>query len=224
MQGVAQPLNTVNKDCHGSDIKQRLQCAADVDSEQEHHVHHQQEHRQAEKTVEDHGVHRPGKAAWLGGEGVAGYVANGGDALIAGIGNVQGRVVQFIVQPRKGGIQILRGITGIGAAVDIAFQHLQAEPVTLFERHAVRHLLSKDPGFPQQRLGVVHQLHVGIAAVAVNRQLESINAARAGGDQRHHRAAQAGGEGIDVDTDLLLFRNIEHVQRHHAGDTQLQQL
>ena len=137
---------------------------------------------------------------------------------------MQGRVIQLVAKASLCDIQLIRRIACVGAAVDIAFQHLQAKPQTLSGGHAVIHLLRQLPGFAQQRLGVVHQFDVGIARVAVNRQLQGVNAARAGRNQRNHRAAQTGGEGIDVDAQLLLLRDVEHVKRHDAGNTQLQQL
>ena len=70
----------------------------------------------------------------------------------------------------------------------------------------------------------MHQLNVMISLVTVNGQLQRINTASARRDQRNDRATQARGEGIDVDTKLLFLRNVEHVERHDAGDAQLQQL
>lgn len=67
------------------------------------------------------------------------------------------------------------------------------------------------------------QFDVGIARVAVNRQLQGVNAACAGRNQRNHRAAGRA-EGIDVDAQLLLLGDVEHVKRYDAGDPQLQQL
>ena len=137
---------------------------------------------------------------------------------------MQGRVIQLVAQASLCDVQLIRRIACVGAAVDIAFQHLQTKPQALSGGHAVIHLLRQLSGFAQQRLGVVDQFDVGIARVAVNRQLQGVNAARAGRNQRHHRAAQTGGEGIDVDAQLLLLGDVEHVQRHDAGNTQLQQL
>ena len=67
----------------------------------------------------------------------------------------------------------------------------------------------------------MHQLNVMISLVTVNGQLQRINTASARRDQRNHRAPQARGEGIDVDAQLLFLRNVEHVERHDAGDPQL---
>ncbi len=47
------------------------QRAADINRQQEHQVHNEEEDRQAEEAVEDHFIHRRGKAAGLGGKGVA---------------------------------------------------------------------------------------------------------------------------------------------------------
>ena len=137
---------------------------------------------------------------------------------------MQSGIVQLVAQASLRDAQLIRRIACVGAAVDIAFQHLQAKPQTLSGGHAVVHLLRQLPGFAQQGLGVVHQFDVGIARVAVNRQLQGVNAACAGRNQRNHRAAQACGEGIDVDAQLLLLGDVEHVKRHDAGNTQLQQL
>ncbi|VFS32938.1 Uncharacterised protein [Enterobacter cancerogenus] len=70
----------------------------------------------------------------------------------------------------------------------------------------------------------MHQLNVAVSGVTVNRQLQGINAASAGRNQRHHRAAQTGRERIDINTQVLLFRNVEHVERDDAGNAQLKQL
>ena len=137
---------------------------------------------------------------------------------------MQRRIVQLVAETGEGHVQLIRRMSGIGAAVDIPFQHLQAEPQALFCRHAAVHLLRQPFGFAQQRLGVMHQLNVAVSRVAVNRQLQGVDTASAGRDQRNHRTAQARGERIDVDAQLLFFRNVEHVERHDAGDPQLQQL
>ena len=60
--------------------------------------------------------------------------------------------------------------------------------------------------------------------MAIDGELQGINPASARRDQRNHRATQARGEGVDVDAQLLFLRNVEHVERHDAGDPQFQQL
>ncbi|MNQ99167.1 hypothetical protein D3C85_1148910 [compost metagenome] len=119
---------------------------------------------------------------------------------------------------------MLCGVARITTAVDIAFQHLQPQPVALFLRHRVGHFLRQYAGFAHQRLRVMNQLKIGIAGVAIDRQLQGVDPTRAGGDQRNHRTAKACRKGIDVDTNFLLLGNIEHVQRDDARNTQLQQL
>ncbi len=42
VQGVTQPLNTVNKDRDRAGVENRLQRAADVDGQQEHQVHNKE--------------------------------------------------------------------------------------------------------------------------------------------------------------------------------------
>ena len=76
MQGVTYPLNTVYEDRDRTGVKNRLQRATDVNREQEHHVHHQQEDGQTEEAVEHNLIHRRRKAAGLCGKGVADHVAN----------------------------------------------------------------------------------------------------------------------------------------------------
>jgi hypothetical protein len=53
----------VDEDRDGTGVKNRLERAADVNGEQEHHVHHQQEDRQTEEAVEHNLIHRRRKAA-----------------------------------------------------------------------------------------------------------------------------------------------------------------
>ena len=124
MQGIANPLNTVDKDSHGTGIKNGLQRAADINRQQEHQVHNEQEDRQAEEAVEDHFIHRRGKAAGLGGKGVTDRIANGGNALVTGIGDMQRGVIHLFAQVRQGHVQLVGSVTGVGAAVNIAFKHL----------------------------------------------------------------------------------------------------
>ena len=60
--------------------------------------------------------------------------------------------------------------------------------------------------------------------MTVEGNLQRFDPASAGRDQRNDRAAETGGEGVDIDTHLLLFGDIQHVQRDDAGDPQLEQL
>ena len=124
MKRVANPLYAVNKDSDGTGIKNRLQRAANINRQQEHQVHNEQEDRQAEEAVEDHFIHRRGKAAGFGGEGITDRIANGGNALVAGIGDMQRRVIQLFAQIRQGYVQLVGGVSGEGAAINIAFKHL----------------------------------------------------------------------------------------------------
>ena len=68
------------------------------------------------------------------------------------------------------------------------------------------------------------QLNIAVRLMTVEGNLQRFDPASAGRNQRNDRAAEARGEGIDIDTHLLLFGNIQHVQRHDAGDPKLKQL
>ena len=103
---------------------------------------------------------------------------------------MQRRIVHCLAQACDRCIEILRGITRIGAAVDIAFQHLQTQPAALFERHIFGHRVGEGIRFLQQRLGIMDQLDSVVFFVAIDRQLQRFNAAGAGGNQRNHRAAK----------------------------------
>ena len=190
VQRVANPLNTMDKECYGANVKQWLQRAADVNGEQEHQVHHEQENRQPEEAVENDFIYRGGETARFCRQSIADGIADSGNALIARIGDVQRRIVHSLAQACDGGIEILRGITRICAAVDIAFQHLQAQPAALFERHIFGHRVGEGIRFLQQRLGIMDQLDSVVFFVAIDRQLQRFNAAGAGGNQRNHRAAK----------------------------------
>ncbi|MNS78689.1 hypothetical protein D3C72_1123140 [compost metagenome] len=124
MQGVAQPLQAMNEDRNRANIEQWLQRTADVDGEQEHHIHHQQEDRQTEETVQNDFIHRCGETARLGGQGIADHFANGRDTLIARIGDMQRRIVQLVAQACQRHLQALCGVASVAPAIDIAFQHL----------------------------------------------------------------------------------------------------
>ena len=50
-----------------------------------------------------------------------------------------GRVIQFVAQTRHGYVEFISRMSGVSTAVDIAFQHLQAQPAALFERHIFGH-------------------------------------------------------------------------------------
>ncbi len=58
----------------------------------------------------------------------------------------------------------------------------------------------------------------------VDHLFQHADAVGAGGDHRYYRAAEARRQRGDVDIDMLAFGDVEHVQRHDAGDAQLQQL
>ena len=88
MQRIANPLNTMDKECHGSNIKQRLQRAANVDGKQEHQVHHEQENRQTEEAVEDNFIYRGGETARLCRQGITDGIADSSNALVTCIGNM----------------------------------------------------------------------------------------------------------------------------------------
>ena len=88
MQRIANPLNTMDKECHGANIKQRLQRAANVDGKQEHQVHHEQENRQTEEAVEDNFIYRGGETARLCRQGITDGIADSGNALVTCIGNM----------------------------------------------------------------------------------------------------------------------------------------
>ncbi len=178
--------------------------------------------RQPEEAVEDHFVHRGGEAAWLGGQGVADGIANGSDGLIAGVCDMQRRIVDLVAEVRQSDIQFVSGVAGIGPAVDITFQHLQAQPAPLAGRDLRRHLLRQQVSFAQQRLRIVDQLNIAVGLVAVESDLQRFDPATAGRNQRNDRTAEAGGESIDINTHLLLFGNIQHVQRNDAGDPQFE--
>ena len=60
--------------------------------------------------------------------------------------------------------------------------------------------------------------------MAVDSHFQGFDTAPAGGNQRDYRASKAGGQRVDIDADVLFFRDIEHIQRDHAGDAELQQL
>ena len=211
VQSVAQPLNAVDEDSHRAGVENRLQGAADVDSQQEHQVHHKQEYWQTEEAVKDNFIHRRGEAAWLSGQGVTDGIAYRGDTLIAGIGDIQRRIVHLAAQVGQRQIQFVGGVAGKGAAINIAFQHLQPKPAALTQRHISRHRLRQHIGFALQGLRIVHQFQRLILLMAVKRHFQRFDAATAGGDQRNHRAAETGRQRVDVDADLLFFGNIEHV-------------
>ena len=170
----------MDKECHGTDVKQRLQRATDVNGEQEHQVHHEQKYWQAEEAVKYDLIDRGGEAAWLCGQGVADGIADGGNALVTCISNMQRRIVHCFTQASQRGIQILCRITRVGATVDIAFQHLQTEPATLLLRHLFGHRVSQRLGFTQQRLGIMYQLDGVVFFVAIDSQLQCFNPATTG--------------------------------------------
>ena len=120
---------------HGSRRQTAAVTPADVDSQQETSVLSQRgKSGQTEETVEHDFIYRYGENGWFCRQGVAYHIADGSNALVTRIGNVQRRIVHLITQTGEGGIQMLRRFTGVGAAVDIAFQRLEAQPATLFQR------------------------------------------------------------------------------------------
>ena len=81
---------------------------------------------------------------------------------------MQRRIVNFRAQICQGIVELMRSVSGVLAAVNIALQHLQTQPATLTLRDLPRHLLSQLFGFTQQRLRVVHQFKRRILLVAVD--------------------------------------------------------
>ncbi len=140
MQGVAEPLNALNEDRRRADIEDRLQRAADIDRQQEHQVHHQQEDRHAQPAVEDHFIQHIGQAVGHRLLRVADRVAQGGDGLVARVGDHQRRVFLLLLLQRLNGRRQQRdGGAGQPVAVDVALQHLQCQPAALHRRQRLRH-------------------------------------------------------------------------------------
>ncbi len=149
MQPVANPLDAVDKDSRRAAVENRLQRAADIYRQQEHQIHHQHKHRQPEEAVEDNFIQHGGQAVRFRRQAVADGVADGGDALIACIGNQQGRVFDSLRQPAAHVFQLIRSASGKGLTVDIAFQHLQRQPAALLFRHLYSHVGGQAIGFFQ---------------------------------------------------------------------------
>ncbi|MNG78484.1 hypothetical protein D3C79_370630 [compost metagenome] len=100
MQGITDPLDALNKDGRRTEIEDWLQCAADVDRQYEHDVHHQQEDRHPQPAVEDHPIQHLRQAVWQRQFGVADRIADSGDRLVAGIGNHQRGIFLLLLLQR----------------------------------------------------------------------------------------------------------------------------
>src|SRR5471032_3244606 len=87
VQGKTNPLHALNENRSGTNIENRLQRTADVDRQNEHQVHHQQENRYAEETVEDHAVQHLRQFIRRGEVRVADFSTQLGNGLIARIGD-----------------------------------------------------------------------------------------------------------------------------------------
>ncbi len=75
-----------------------------------------------------------------------------------------------------------------------------------------------------QRRRIVHfQRRPGLHAF-IDQLFQTIEAAAARGDDRHHRTAEALRQRRNIDADALVFRHVQHVQRHDAGHAQFAQL
>ncbi|CCK16313.1 hypothetical protein BN136_2323 [Cronobacter universalis NCTC 9529] len=224
MQGIADPLQPVNENRHGARVENRLQRAADVNGEQEHQVHHAEKDRQAQKTVENNVIQRGREAVRLGGEAVADGVANRRNALIAGVNDMQRRIVKLAFKLCLNVREPRGGIARHAVAVDIAFEHLQPEPAALLGGEIAGHRRCQRLCCLRKRRRVMDALNRLITFVAVNGELQAVDAAGAGRNQRHHRAAEAACQRVDINTDVLFIGDIQHVERDHARNAELQQL
>ncbi len=70
----------------------------------------------------------------------------------------------------------------------------------------------------------MHQFDVVVSVVTVNGQFQRLDTATASRYQRYDRATQTRGQSVDINTNLLFFSDIQHIERDNTGDTQLQQL
>ncbi|CNU07287.1 Uncharacterised protein [Salmonella enterica subsp. enterica serovar Bovismorbificans] len=70
----------------------------------------------------------------------------------------------------------------------------------------------------------MHQFDVVVSVVTVNGQFQRLDTAAASRYQRYDRATQTRGQSVDINTNLLFFGDIQHVERDNTGNTQLQQL
>ncbi|CCK04204.1 hypothetical protein BN129_2962 [Cronobacter sakazakii 701] len=224
MQRIADPLQPVNEHGYRTRVENWLQRAADVNGEQKHQIHHAKKNGQAQKAVENDVIQRGREAVRFGGEAVADRIANRRNTLITGVNDVQRRVVKLAFKLRLDLREPCGGIARDAAAVNIAFKHLQGEPAALLEGEFVRHRRRQRFGRVNERGGVMHTLDSLVARVAIKRELQAVYPACAGGDQRHHRAAEAFRQRVDINANILLFSDIEHVERDHAWDAELQQL
>ena len=68
------------------------------------------------------------------------------------------------------------------------------------------------------------QRKIAVRLMTVEGDLQRFDPPSASRYQRNDRATETGGEGVDIDPHLLLFGDIQHVQRDDAGDPQLEQL
>ncbi|CCJ99879.1 hypothetical protein BN130_2607 [Cronobacter malonaticus 507] len=224
MQRIADPLQTVNEHGYRTRVENRLQRTADVNGEQKHQIHHAKKDGQAQKTVENDVIQRGREAVRLGGEAVTDGVANRRNALIAGVNDVQRRVVKLAFKLRLDLREPCGGVARNAAAVDIAFEQLQPEPAALPGGEVAGHRCRQGFCRLRKRRRIMDVLHIFVTLVTINGEFQTADSTRACRHQRHHRAAKAGRQRVNINADILLFSDIQHIERDHARNAKLQQL
>ena len=216
---------TVNQHTAHENIEEVDKCAADVNRENEHQVHHEKEDRDAEPAVQNNLVDLIGDGRAHVTLVVQHLFADRADELIAGIGNSDIQVFAIVLNRTLQFRQIVRDIRGQFRSEFRVFEHLRGRPAGVLRAGRLKPLRDRVDrgsdvrrilhGVSRNRLAVHHAVH------GVLKLLQTLFLARHHAD---HRAAEAFRKTIEIDLELMLSRDIHHVHDHDHRHPHFKQL
>jgi hypothetical protein len=221
---------SVDQQGAGEDIEEVDEGAADVDGEQEHQVHREQEDGDTQRAVEHDPVDPVRDAA--PDPVLASHRRRGDlvDEAVAGVGDIDVDVVtEHLGCLGAQRIQLGRGnVFGHLFGKIVALEQAERQPMwvdLLFRRlrRDLRHQFGDrrfDRGcIPDGRGG-----RSGVACARENGRAQLGDALAGRGDHRDHGAAETFGQARDVDRQSALARGVHHVQRDQRRHAHLDQL
>ena len=146
MQTICCLLYTSNQHTAHENIEEVGKCAADVNRENEHQVHHEKEDRDAEPAVQNNLVDLIGGGRAHVTLVVQHLFADRADELIAGIGNSDIQVFAIVLNRTLQFQQIVRDIRGQFRSEFRVFEHLRGRPAGDVYKRQLGRLLKEPDG------------------------------------------------------------------------------
>ena len=206
-------------------VKKVDEGAANLDGEQKHQVHHQQENRDAQRAVQDYAVDALGQIlADFAAQG-NGFAAGAVGKVITGAGKED---VGIRAQRARAGARLrAQFLARNGVREFVAFQQIQRQPARrhrrLFRHRGNRRQQRRHLCFDALVIDNVHRLR-RVRGVRSDGFFQRLHALAMRSDQRHDRATQAPGEHLGIHQHVFFARHIHHVQRHQQRYAHFQQL